>query len=42
MASREENAAMAEDRSYIAANTRERDRLRSLVDRLDDDALRSP
>ena len=33
---------MAEDRSYIGANARERDRLRSLVDRLDDDALRSP
>jgi hypothetical protein len=33
---------MAEDRSYIAENTRERERLRGLVERLDDDALRLP
>ena len=33
---------MAEDRSYIAANTRERERLRALVERLDDDALIAP
>jgi hypothetical protein len=30
---------MADDRSYIDANTRERERLRSLVENLDDDAL---
>lgn len=30
---------MAEDRSYIDANTRERERLRALVEGLDDDAL---
>lgn len=30
---------MPDDRSYINANTRERERLRSLVQRLDDDAL---
>jgi hypothetical protein len=30
---------MAEDRSYIDANNRERERLRALVDGLDDDAL---
>lgn len=33
---------MADERPYIAANTRERDRLRALVERLDDDALRVP
>ncbi len=33
---------MAEDRSYIEANTRERARLRALVERLDDDALTAP
>ena len=31
---------MAEDRSYIEENTRERERQRALVERLDDDALR--
>jgi len=30
---------MADDRSYIEANTRERERMRALVDGLDDDAL---
>ena len=30
---------MAEGRSYIDANTRERERLRTLVEGLDDDAL---
>jgi hypothetical protein len=31
-----------DERSYIAANDRERDRLRGLVERLDDDALTTP
>ena len=33
---------MAEDRSYVHANTRERERMRALVERLDDDALMAP
>jgi hypothetical protein len=33
---------MSPDRTYIAPNDRERDRLRSLVERLDDDDLRRP
>ena len=33
---------MAEDRSYIEANARERERLRALIDGLDDDALALP
>ena len=33
---------MSEDRSYIDENTRERERLRALVERLDEDELRSP
>jgi Mycothiol maleylpyruvate isomerase N-terminal domain len=33
---------MSEDRAYIEENTRERERLRSLVDRLDEDGLRAP
>jgi hypothetical protein len=33
---------MAEDRSYVAANTRERERMRALVEGLDDDALVAP
>jgi hypothetical protein len=33
---------MMDDRSYVAANDRERERLRALVERLDDDALSSP
>jgi uncharacterized damage-inducible protein DinB len=33
---------MAEDRSYIQANNRERERLRALVDRLDDETLSAP
>jgi uncharacterized damage-inducible protein DinB len=33
---------MAHDRSYIDDNTRERERLRALVERLDDDALAAP
>src|SRR5881409_1650963 len=33
---------MAEDRSYIEANTRERERMRALVEGLDDDALQAP
>src|SRR4051794_26731581 len=36
------SCTMADDRSYVEANTRERDRLRALVDRLDDDALMAP
>ena len=31
-----------DDRSYVAANDRERERLRALVERLDDDALTTP
>ncbi len=31
---------MADDRSYVEANTRQRERLRALVERLDDEALR--
>jgi len=33
---------MTDDRSYIDANTRERERLRALVEGLDDDALTAP
>ena len=33
---------MAEDRSYVEANTRERERMRALVDGLDDEALTAP
>jgi len=33
---------MTEDRSYIEANTRERERMRALVDALDDGALTAP
>jgi hypothetical protein len=33
---------VADDRSYIDTNTRERERLRALVERLDDDALTAP
>jgi hypothetical protein len=33
---------MADNRPYIAANTRQRERLRALVERLDDDALKTP
>lgn len=33
---------MSEDRSYIDQNTRERERLRALVERLDEDELRVP
>jgi DinB family protein len=33
---------MADDRAYIDANTRECNRLRALVERLDDDALTTP
>jgi hypothetical protein len=33
---------MSEDRSYVDRNTRERERLRALVERLDEDELRSP
>jgi hypothetical protein len=33
---------LMEDRSYVAANNRERERLRALVERLDDDALTTP
>ena len=33
---------MTDDRSYIEANTRERERLRALVQRLDDEALTAP
>jgi hypothetical protein len=33
---------MSEDRSYVEQNTRERERLRALVERLDEDELRAP
>ncbi len=33
---------MPADRSYIDANTRERERMRALVEKLDDDALKAP
>src|SRR3990170_7679461 len=33
---------MAEDRSYVDANTRERERMRALVEGLDDDGLVAP
>ena len=33
---------MAEDRSYVEENTRERERLRALVERLGEDELRAP
>ena len=33
---------MTEDRSYVGANTRERERMRALIERLDDDALVAP
>jgi len=33
---------MADDRSYVDGNTRQRERLRALVDRLDDEALTTP
>jgi len=36
------SVAMSEDRSYVEENTRERERLRALVDGLDEDALRVP
>jgi len=33
---------MADDRSYIQTNTRERERLRALIERLGDDDLTAP
>ncbi|MEW6059406.1 MAG: DinB family protein [Actinomycetota bacterium] len=33
---------MSEDRSYVDQNTRERERLRALVERLDEEQLRAP
>ena len=33
---------MAEDRAYVEANTRQRERLRALIEGLDDDALIAP
>jgi hypothetical protein len=33
---------VADDRSYIDANTRERERMRALIEGLDDDALNAP
>jgi len=33
---------MPDDRSYVEANTRQRERLRALVERLDDEALSAP
>ena len=33
---------MDSDRSYVAANTKQRERLRALIERLDDDALTAP
>jgi len=35
-------STVADDRSYIEANTEQRERLRALVERLDDDALTLP
>jgi Mycothiol maleylpyruvate isomerase N-terminal domain len=35
-------APMADDRAYVEDNTRERERLRALVERLDEDGLRIP
>ena len=34
--------AMSEDRPYIKANTRQRQRLRALIEALDDEALTAP
>jgi len=36
------SGAMSDDRSYIDQNTLERERLRALVERLDEDGLRAP
>jgi hypothetical protein len=33
---------MAEDRSYVDVNTRERERLRAFIERVDDEALAAP
>jgi DinB family protein len=33
---------MSDDRSYVDENTRERERLRALIERLDEDQLRAP
>lgn len=33
---------MTEDRSYIEANTRQRERLRALIDSVDDETLKAP
>lgn len=33
---------MAEDRSYVEVNTRERERLRAFIERVDDEALAAP
>ena len=33
---------MSEDRAYVGQNTRERERLRALVERLDEDDLLTP
>ena len=33
---------MAEDRSYVDVNTRERERLRAFIERVDDGALSAP
>jgi hypothetical protein len=38
----EQVPSMSGDRSYVEENTRERERLRALVERLDDDELRRP
>jgi hypothetical protein len=37
-----EDRRMAEDRSFVDANTRERVRMRALIEGLDDDALNAP
>lgn len=37
-----EDAVVTDDRPYIQVNDRERQRLRELIDRLDDDALAAP
>ena len=36
------HGGMSEDRAYVDQNTRERERLRALVERLDEDELRIP
>src|SRR5687767_9939336 len=42
VAGRYHQGGMSEDRAYVEENTRERERLRALVERLDEDELRAP